>query len=245
MRAAADDGEILSSLSKIYKLSKPLTSPVVAALTTLSAVDAEELDFLKTGFVVDDFILVDSGTNQELFQIDSIPSGTEALPIKVPALLAHALDAAVVKLEKIDQGYIEEGSASFSGSSSTPSVGAANAVGKIWQGSPDLGDLGISWGQRASSLEVILSAYGINESLMKGDGTAGNPYRALVHPSVIATQRDYAYLLQGLHKNGATLNVALLNPTPTININAAFGAKNAPAVWTVGCVFTHKQVWIS
>lgn len=245
MRAAADDAEILSKLRWIRKLAVPLTGAVTTTLETAAAVDATELDFLKTGFTIGKHVLVDAGTKQMVYRLGTIPAAAEPIPItKWPVQFAHAAAAPVKLLSEIDLGYIEEGSASLSGSSSTQSVSAANARGRIWQSEPDVGDLSISWGQRASSLENILSAYGMDEGLLKGDGTVNNPYRAMVHPDTMGTQIDFAYWLSGLQKNGKVLNMFLLNPTPTIAANTAFGAKNQPAVWTVGCLYTHKFIWI-
>jgi hypothetical protein len=245
MRAAADDAEILSKLRWIRKLTVPLSSPVTAALTAAADVDDTELDFLKTGFTVGKHVLVDAGTKQMVYRLGTIPADDEPIPIvKWPAQFAHEIGAAVKLLSELDLGYIEEGGATLSGSSSTGSVSAANARGKIWQSEPDIGDLGISWGHRAASLENIASAYGMDESGVKGDGTTNNPYRLMVHPNTMGTQIDYAYWLSGLYKNNKIGNLLLLNPTPTIAVNTAFGAKNQPAVFTVGCLYTHKFIWI-
>lgn len=244
MRSATDDAEILSSLLRIRKLAVPLTAPVVAALTADAAEDADELAFAKAGFTAGRWVLVDAGLKQSAYKLGTIPADTSPIPITRPADFAHLEDAPVKLLDDIDMGYIEEGSATFGGSSSTQSVGAANARGRIWQSEPDVGDLSVSWGQRAASVENILSMYGIPEDLVKGDGTASNPYRALVHPTTMGSQREYAYLLQGRYKNLKTGNVLILNPTPTITVNGAFGAKNAPMVCTVGCLYTHKLWWV-
>jgi hypothetical protein len=245
MRAAADDAEILSKLRWIRKLTVPLTAPVTAPLTAAAAVSETALTFLKTGFTVGKHVLVDSGTNQMVYRLGAIPSGSEAIPIvKWPTQSPHEIGALVRLLTEIDLGYIEDGGASLSASSSTGSVSAANARGKIWQSEPDIGDLSVSWGQRASSLENIASAYGMDESGVKGDGTTNNPYRLLVHPNTMGGQIEYAYWLSGLYKNNKVCNMLLLNPTPTIAVNTAFGAKNQPAVFTVGCLYTHKFTWI-
>lgn len=244
MRALADDGEILSKLLRIKKLTVPLTGGVSAALTASPAANALALAFLKTDFTAGDWVLVDTGTNQSAYRLGTIPAGSDPIPITRPVDFQHAIGAAVKKMTEIDLGYIEEGSATLGGSSNVASVGAANAAGRIWQGDPDIGDLSISWGQRAASLENLASMYGMDESLVKGNGTANNPYRLLVHPDTMGAQREYAYLLSGRYKNTRTLNMLLLNPTPTISVNSAFGAKNAPLVATVGCLYTHKLLWV-
>lgn len=245
MRAAADDAEILSKLRFGRKLVVPLAAPVATTLETDAAIDDEELDFLKTGFTVGKHVLVDAGTKQMVYRLGAIPADTAPIPIvKWPAQFDHEAGADVKLLSEIDLGYIEEGGITLAGSSSTQSVGAANANGKIWQGSPDVGDLSASWGQRASSLENLLSAYGIPEDRLTGDGTTNNPYRAMVHPDVMGTQVDYAYWFSGLYKNGKVFNRLLLNPTPTIAVNSALGAKNQPMVVTVGCLYTHHFDWI-
>lgn len=244
MRALADDAEILSKLLRIKKLTVPLTTPVTAALTADAAVDDDELDFLKTGFTLADWVLVDTGTKQSAYRLGTIPAADEPIPITRPADFAHLTGAVVKKLSEIDMGYIEEGSATLSGSSSTASVGAANASGRIWQSDPDIGDLGISWSQRAASLENMASMYGMDESLIKGTGVTADPYRLMVHPDTMGKQLDFAYLLSGRYKNTKTLYMLLLNPTPTISVNSAFGAKNAPMTCQVGCLYTHKLVWV-
>lgn len=245
MRAIADDAEILSRLQSIHKLQVPLESPVETTVTAAGEVDDAELTFAKAGFIADRFVLVGSGLGQCAYEIESIPSGSEPIPLKVPLFFAHAIGERVAMMENIHLGYIEEASATLGGSSTQASVGAANANGKIWTGDPEMGDLSVSWAQRASSLENILSAYGINEGRVVGNGSPGDPYRALVHPDTIGEQRDYAYLLKGRLKNNSILNVLFLNPTPTVSINTALGAKSAPATWQVGCLYTHKAVWIS
>ena len=244
MRSIADDAEILSRLISIQKLVKPLTTPLTTLVTADGDIDDPSLAFAKAGFSASKYNQVGEGLRQCVYQIDSIPADAAPIPLKVPLLFAHAEDEVVSLLNDINLGYIEEGSATESGSSSTASVGAANANGKIWQSAPEMGDMGISWGQRAYSLENVLSQYGIDESHVRGDGTAGDPYRALVHPDNIGTQRDYAYLLTGLYKNNKVCNLLLLNPVPTITVNSAFGAKNNPAVVTVGCMYTHKALWV-
>jgi hypothetical protein len=243
MRAAADDAEILSKLIRITKYFVPTTSTVETVLTADVDIDDIELPFLKTGFTTGAWVLVGSGTNQALIQLGTVPADSSPIPVEMPAPFAWPTGTRVALCTAVDLGYIEEGSASLSGSSSTPSVGAANANGKIWQGDPDVGDLGISWGQRASSMEVLADAYGFDETLVKGDGTAGDPRRLLVHPDVLGTMRDYAFVLSGLKKNGVTMNMGIFNPTPTLNVNTAFGAKAQPAVWTVGCLYTHMMFW--
>ncbi len=245
MRAIADDAEILSKLQSIHKLQVPLTGVVETTVSTAGEVDDATLAFLKTGFAANAYVMVGSGLGQCVYEIASIPADTSPIPLKVPLMFDHAEDERVVLLQSLHLGYIEEQAATLSGSSTQASVGAANANGKIWTGDPEMGDMGISWGQRASSLENILSAYGINEGRVKGDGTTNNPYRALVHPDIIGEQRDFAYLLKGRYKNNKVLNFVLLNPTPTVSINTTFGAKNAPAVWNVGCLYTHKIWWVS
>ncbi len=245
MRAVADDAEIISRLMSMHKLVVPLTGVVETTLTAAGAVDDDELDFLKTGFSAGNIVMVGTGLGQCVYELGTIPAGDEPIPVKLPLMFDHALGERVVKLDDLHLGYIEEASATLSGSSTQASVGAANANGKIWTGDPEMGDMGVSWGQRASSLENILSAYGINEGRVVGDGTPTNPYRGLVHPDTIGEQRDYAYLGKSRYKNNKILNIAFLNPTPTVSINTAIGAKNSPAVWTVGCLYTHKVVWVS
>lgn len=245
MRAAADDAQIVSRLRWLRKLTVPLSAPTTTTLETAAAKDDDTLDFLKTGFTTGKRVLVDSGTKQMMYTLGAIPVDSTAIPItKYPAQFAHEAGAAVKLLSEIDLGYIEEGSATFSASSSTASVGAANASGRIWQGAPDIGDLSVSWGQRAASLENILSAYGIDESLLEGDGNADNVYRAMTHPDTMGTQKDYLYWLSAIYKGGQIFNRIILNPTPTIQVNTAVGAKNQPAVYTVGCIYTHHFDWI-
>ena len=244
MRTALDDPQILSKLRKIRKYTVPLTLPVSAPLETVATLDGLTLDFLKTGFAVGNYVLVDSGLQQSVYKLGAIPAAAEPIPVTRPVDFAHEAGALVKLLAELDLGYIEEGSATFSGSSSTTGVGAANAAGRIWQSDPDIGDLSCSWQQRAASPENIAAMYGMDESYVKGDGTTGDPYRVMVHPNTMGGQVEYAYHLTGYYKDRTTLNCLLLNPSPTITVNSAFGAKNAPMLCTVGCVYTHKLLWI-
>lgn len=245
MRSAHDDAEILSRMRWLRKLTVPLTTPVEAVLTSDAAEDDDELDFLKTGFTVGDHVLVDAGVQQMVYRLGAIPADDAPIPIvKWPAQFDHASGAAVKLLSEIDLGYIEEGGLTPGGSSSTQSVSAANARGKIWQSDPDIGDLSISWGQRAGSLENIAAMYGMDEGYVKGDGTTNNPYRLLVHPDRMGTQVDFAYWFSGLYKNAKIYNRLFLNPTPTITVNGSMGAKNQPMVCTVGCLYTHFFDWV-
>ena len=240
MRSAYDEAEIFTSLSSIFKYQRPKTGGASATLAAPAVIDDEDLTFLKTGFSTGDHVLVGSSLQQMIYKLGTIPSGSEAIPITRPVDLAHDNGAPVLEMVELNLGYIEEASASLGGSSSVPSVGAANSNGKIWRGRPDVGDLTISWAQRASSPENLLSAYGINENNVRGDGSPGDPWRALVHPREMGTQRDYAYGLVGLLQDGRIGTLWILNPVPNVSINTSLGAKNQPGVWTVGCTYSHK-----
>ncbi len=240
MRAAADDAEILSSLIRIKKYVLQSESGASATLTGASLEDALMLPFAKAGFTTGDAVLVGSGTQQHLNFLGTIPDDTDPIPVVIPSPFAYPTGTIVREMVGVDLGYIEEGSASFAGSSTTASVGAANAAGNIWYGKPRIGELTASWGQRASSLENIASAYGLADSRVKGAGTTENPYRLLVHPDNMASQTTFAYALEGLLNDGRVLRRYLLNPRPLINISTAFGAADNPAVWTVGCSYTHS-----
>lgn len=240
MRAAYDDAEILSSLRHINKYYLPLTGLVSTTLTGPADEDDDELPFAKAGFALGNNILVGAGMNQHVNVLGAIPENTDPIPVAYPIPFDYLSGTLVRKLVKVDCGLIEEGGIQIAASSTIPNAGAANAAGKVWLGEPDVGEFTASWGQRAHSLENVLSQYGIHEGRMKGTGTAEDPYRALVHPSNVGTQRDYAYELVATLNDGRLFRRFLLNPRPSISASGGWGAKNTPVVVQVGCQYTHK-----
>lgn len=240
---AVNDGYILTELTSIKLFSVPRTSPVVAPLTADAEKGDQELTFLKTGFDEGDYVLVGSGLSQSAYPLGEIPADSSPIPIDRPADFDHASGDLVKLLAEHHLGYIEDGGATFGGSSTQTSISAANARGNIYTTPASMGDLTCSWGERAASLEILALAYGLDVGRVEGSGGAGDPKRLMVHPDTMLEMRDFFILLEGPLKNGLIRRRALFNPTITANISGAFGAKNAPMVVPVSCIYTHHLDW--
>lgn len=236
--------ELAKRLRKLEKFYIPTTAPVTDPTTVAIVADDEDITVTTLGSFTTgaDIIVVGTG-RMELNRLGTVP-GLGAIPVIRPFSLAQDAGAIVSIASRKDFGYIEDAGGSFASSSSKTGIGAANAGGAIAYLDGDTPEQQFSWAVRESSLRNILSAYGIDEDAIKGDGTDADPYRGLISADNIGSQANFCLRASGLLVSNKFLYFDMWNCTPEVSVSAQFIGKGQPTTWNMSVKFTDMLPYV-
>lgn len=224
--------EILEKIEKVFKYTVPAAGGQSTTLSADVAAGASAIALTsETGFADSEYAFI-YGSETELVQLLDVDAEPNTTLTRTLAF-AHISGSVVSEVVEADLGFIEEGGINVSANFSQSPIGAANARSAIAYIAAEGGEMSMNFGLREANLRNVLAAFMIDESSLSGNGTATNPFTAIVGRDTIGSQLNHAY--RGVCRliNGKTWTIDFLNCAPEVAFSGAIGAKGQPPVWNV------------